>query len=87
MYSNGQGVPQDDKIAVKWYKLAAEQRNADTDINNVAEFNLAMMYAMGEGVPRDYRTAAQWVKSAAKKENASTLPFLPKIKKLIEELN
>ena len=25
MYDNGQGVPQDDKIAVKWYRLAAEQ--------------------------------------------------------------
>ena len=25
MYDNGQGVPQDYKTAVKWYKLAAEQ--------------------------------------------------------------
>jgi hypothetical protein len=26
MYGNGNGVPQDYKTAVKWYKLAAEQR-------------------------------------------------------------
>jgi TPR repeat protein len=25
MYANGQGVPQDDFEAVKWYRLAAEQ--------------------------------------------------------------
>ena len=25
MYRNGQGVPQDDAEAVKWYRLAAEQ--------------------------------------------------------------
>ena len=27
-YANGQGVPQDDKTAVKWYRLAAEQGDA-----------------------------------------------------------
>ena len=29
MYANGHGVPQDDKTAVKWYRLAAEQGYAD----------------------------------------------------------
>ena len=28
MYGNGRGVPQDDKTAVKWYTLAAEQGHA-----------------------------------------------------------
>ena len=28
MYSNGKGVTQDDKTAVKWYTLAAEQGDA-----------------------------------------------------------
>ena len=28
MYDTGQGVPPDDKTAVKWYKLAAEQGDA-----------------------------------------------------------
>jgi TPR repeat protein len=27
MYENGQGVPQDNKTAVKWYRLAAEQNS------------------------------------------------------------
>jgi TPR repeat protein len=29
MYSTGQGVPQDNKTAVKWWKLAAEQGDAE----------------------------------------------------------
>ena len=28
MYDNGEGVPEDDKQAVKWYRLAAEQGQA-----------------------------------------------------------
>ena len=28
MYSNGRGAPQDDKEAVKWFRLAAEQGEA-----------------------------------------------------------
>ncbi len=41
MYANGNGVPQDDAEAVKWYKKAAEQGDAD------AQFNLDIMYAVG----------------------------------------
>ena len=29
MYERGQGVPQDDKTAVKWYRLAAKQGLSD----------------------------------------------------------
>ena len=29
MYDKGQGVPEDDKAAVKWYRLAAEQGDAN----------------------------------------------------------
>ena len=29
MYANGNGVPQDDVEAVKWYRLAADQGDAD----------------------------------------------------------
>ena len=28
LYENGKGVPQDDKEALKWFRLAAEQENA-----------------------------------------------------------
>ena len=38
MYLEGYGVPQDYKEAVKWWKLAAEQRHER------AQFNLALMH-------------------------------------------
>ena len=59
MYANGQGVPQDDAEAVKWFRLAAEQGNAS------AQFNLALMYDKGQGVPQDYAEAVKWYRLAA----------------------
>ena len=45
MYDNGFGVPQDYRIAVKWYSFAAQQGLAG------AQYNLGVMYNKGEGVP------------------------------------
>jgi TPR repeat protein len=47
MYAKGQGVPQDYKEAVRWFRLAAEQGDAG------AQYNLGWMYAKGQGVPQD----------------------------------
>lgn len=59
MYGIGRGVPQDDKTAVKWFSLAAEQGDV------AAQFNLALMYADGRGVSRDHKTAIKWYTLAA----------------------
>ena len=40
MYDNGNGVPENDAEAVKWYRKAADQGNAK------AQYNLGVMYAM-----------------------------------------
>jgi hypothetical protein len=58
-YSIGEGVPEDDAEAVRWYRLAAEQglRRAQT--------YLGLMYANGEGVPEDYVLAYMWYNLAA----------------------
>jgi TonB family protein len=48
IYSNGQGVAQDLKEAVRWYKLSADQGNA------LGQSNLGIMYRQGRGVDRDY---------------------------------
>ena len=53
-YSQGVGVPQDDAEAVRWFRLAADQGQAD------AQFLLGAMYANGEGVPKDEAEAARW---------------------------
>lgn len=44
MYEVGQGVPQDGKQAVKWYRLAGQQGNA------TAQNNLGAKYEDGQGV-------------------------------------
>ncbi len=59
MYRFGRGVPQDDKEAVRWYRLAAEQGFAS------AQNNLGQMYADGRGVPEDYVQAHLWANLAA----------------------
>jgi hypothetical protein len=59
MYDMGNGVLQDYKEAVKWYRLAAEQGNAR------AQFNLGWMYNKGEGVIQDKVLAHMWWNIAA----------------------
>ncbi len=55
----GDGVPQDDKEAVRWWELAAEEGDVD------AQFNLGNMYRKGEGVPQDDKEAFRWYRLAA----------------------
>jgi len=52
------------KTAVKWYSLAAEQGNAD------AQINLGTMYDKGRGVPQDDKTAGKWFRLSAEQGNA-----------------
>ena len=54
MYVSGRGVKQDDFEAVKWYRQAAEQRDAQ------AQFNLGVMYYQGKGVRQDKGQAKEW---------------------------
>ena len=54
MYQNGWGVLQDDKEAVRLYRLAAEQGYAD------AQGNLGVMYVFGKGVTKDFVYAHMW---------------------------
>ena len=59
MYDIGEGVTQDYKQAVKWYRKSAEQGNA------LAQFNLALRYYNGQGVTQDYKQAVKWYRKAA----------------------
>ena len=69
MYENGKGVPEDDKQAVKWFRLAAEQGLAD------AQSNLGVMYANGQGIPEDDKQAVKWYRLAAEQGNAYLSSF------------
>ena len=59
MYDIGQGVSQDYQTAVKWYRLAAEQGDAE------ARARLALMYAEEQGVSQDDKQATKWFTRAA----------------------
>ena len=58
MHVVGQGVPQDYREAVRWFRLAADQGDAE------AQVNLGLMYAGGNGVPQDYVAAHMWMNLA-----------------------
>jgi TPR repeat protein len=58
MYYNGEGVPQDYKKAVKWYRKSAEQGHA------MAQSNLGLMYMSGTRLPQDYITGYAWISVA-----------------------
>jgi len=64
MYANGEGVPQDDVEAVKWYRKAAEQGYAK------AQHNLGFMYLIGQGVPEIDVEAVKWFRKAAEQGHA-----------------
>ena len=65
MYDTGEGVPEDDAEAVRWYRMAAEQGIAE------AQFILGNMYYTGEGVPKNDTEAVQWYRMAAEQGNAT----------------
>ena len=63
MYGKGQGVVQDYKEAVRWFRKAAEQGDAE------AQYNLGAMYDIGQGVVQDYTRAHMWMNIAASSGN------------------
>ena len=65
MYAEGEGIPEDDAEAVRWYRLAAEQGH------DRAQSNLGSMYADGEGVSKDAVNAYAWFNIAAAQGNAT----------------
>ena len=54
MYDNGEGVPENDAEAVRWFRLAAEQGLA------FAQDSLGRKYALGNGVPQNGVRAYVW---------------------------
>jgi TPR repeat protein len=54
MYNLGLGVSENDKTAVKWHTLAADQGYAD------AQSNLGVKYHYGKGVLTKNRRAYMW---------------------------
>jgi hypothetical protein len=70
MYLKGQGVPQDDAEALKWFRKLA----AVGDV--AAQGNLGFMYLNGRGVPQDDAEALKWFRKAAEKGDYYSLNCL-----------
>ena len=66
MYVLGEGVPQDDAEAARWYRLAGEQGDAE------AQYNLGDMYQPRHIVPdpQDAAEAVRWYRLAAEQGHA-----------------
>lgn len=59
-YLKGDGVSQDYKEAIKWFKLSAEQGGVHS------QFSLGKIYSMGKGgISPDYKEAIKWFKLSA----------------------
>jgi len=54
MHEWGNGVPQDNFQALKWYKRSAERFHKD------AQNNLGALYSKGEGTEQDFVEALKW---------------------------
>ena len=65
LYQTGHGVSQDYAMAVKWYRVAAENGSVK------AANSLGMAYLDGMGVEMDPVKAARYFQSAAQKGNVS----------------
>ena len=58
-YYSGQGVEQDYKKSVEWYRKSAEQGYER------AQCNLGYSYYRGQGVEQDYKKSVEWYKKSA----------------------
>ena len=70
IYSRGEGVPEDDDEAVRWYRKAAEQGDA------AAQTKLGTMYIIGKGVPEDTAEAVHWYRKAAEQGDAGIQAYV-----------
>jgi TPR repeat protein len=66
-YQDGNGVKQNDELAVNWYRKAADQGNA------TAQNDLGIMYRAGSGVEKSKEEAVNWYRKAAKQGNGSAM--------------
>ena len=62
VYASGDGVPQNDTEAVRWYRRSAMQSFA------LAQAGLGHMYFSGRGVPQNDDEAARWYRRAAEQD-------------------
>ena len=68
------GVRENHEAAVRWYRRAAEQRDA------VAQYNLGWIYEYGRGVQRDRVEAVRCYRLAAEQGDADAQKALDRLR-------
>lgn len=66
-YEHGDGVPQNDQTAFRWYRKAAEQGDAES------QNKVGVLYSQGLGVDRSKEEAVSWYLKAARQKNGSAM--------------
>ena len=82
LYGKGQGLLQDYRKAVTWFRLAADQGNEE------AQFYIGMAYINGVIYKKNYSIAYMWLSVSALRNNRLAKDNLPKFIKMmsIEEI-
>ena len=80
LYDKGEGVPEDDQEAMRWYRLAAEQGDS------FSQYNLGRMYGTGKGMPQDYVQAHKWINLAASRTTGKAEDYRSVRDKLAEQM-
>lgn len=78
MYYEGDEIPQNYKLAEKWYLQAAEQGDS------YSQSILGDMYSEGEGVKQNYAEAAKWYQKAAEQGDKDAKKSLDKIHRRLQ---
>ena len=68
-------MKKDQKKAVEWYTMAAEQGDA------AAQYNLGLCYANGHGVKKNIETAVEWFNKAANQGDSDAIRALREYRK------
>lgn len=74
MYSTGNGVPQNDRLAATWYRRAA------SDGHPGAQFSLGLLYNKGQGVRRNLVLAHMWLNLAGAQSEGDNRAFIVRIR-------
>ena len=77
LYGKGQGLLQDYREAIKWFRLAANKGN------NEAQFYIGMAYINEVTYKKDYSLAYMWLSVSALRNNRLAKDNLPKFIKMM----
>jgi TPR repeat protein len=80
MYSEGEGVGQNDKTAAQWYKVAADRGDV------VSQLSLGTLYVNGRGVNQNFVKAYKWFILVSLSDNRTARGQALEVRELITQL-